>query len=58
MDKELSTHQNHMQQLSFIMVLSLREHMRMEDGKKEHSLGQEVTNMSELTKIIKDGMVT
>jgi hypothetical protein len=32
--------------------------MRMEDGKKEHSLGQEVTNMSELTKIIKDGMVT
>jgi hypothetical protein len=31
--------------------------MRMESGKKEHSLGQEGTHTQELTKTIKDGMV-
>ena len=39
------------------MVLSLKEHMRMENGKKEHSHGQEGTNISEHIKTTKDGMV-
>ena len=48
---------NSTRKLSFIMVLSLKEHMRMENGKKEHSLGQGGTNTLELIKTIKDGMV-
>ena len=48
---------NSIKTLNFGMVLSLKEHMRMENAKKEHSLGQEETNTLELTKTIKDGMV-
>ena len=48
---------NSTRKLSFIMVLNLKEHMRMENGKKEHSLGQEGTNISEHIKTTKDGMV-
>ena len=39
------------------MVLSLKVHMRMENGKKVLSLGQEEINISERIKIIRDGMV-
>ena len=39
------------------MVLSLKEHMRMEKVKKEHLLGQEETNTSEHIEIIRNGMV-
>ncbi len=39
------------------MVLSLKEHMRMEKVKKEYLLGQEETNTSEHIEIIRNGMV-
>ena len=48
---------NSTRKLSFIMVLSLKEHMRMENGKKEHSLGQGGTNTLEHIKTTRDGMV-
>ena len=58
MEMELSTFlTNSTRKLSFIMVLSLKEHMRMENGKKEHSLGQGGTNTLEHIKTTKDGMV-
>ena len=58
MERELSTFlTNSTRKLSFIMVLSLKEHMKMENGKKEHILGQVGTNTLEHIKTTKDGMV-
>ena len=47
---------NSIKTLNSGMVQSLSEHMRMENAKKEHSLGQEETNTLELIETIKDGM--